>query len=126
LLGFIIVGPLGSIITVSVVSWLMTHFPLQMKRLALAGVLFFLLAGGYYFRSFFFSNVMHQSLLYRYRLQSANLDDLHRYAPVIEAQLRELPVLKDVSVDSQLKSDQAIVDVDPQKATVPGSSSFRR
>jgi hypothetical protein len=123
LLGLIVVGPLGSIITISVVSWLMTYFPLQMKRIALIGVILSLVAIGYYyrdnFRSFFFSDVMHQNLLYRYSLQSGNLDDLHRYAPVIEAQMRELPVFNDVSLDSQLRSDQAIVGVDPQKPTVP-------
>jgi hypothetical protein len=85
----------------------------------LTGVFLFLLAGGYYFCSFLYGNLMHQSLVYRYRLQSGNLDDLHRYAPVIEAQMRELPALKDVSVDTQLNSDQAIVDVDHQKPTVP-------
>lgn len=118
LLGFIVVGPLSSIIAVTVFSWLIIYFPLQMKRLVLAGVLLSLLAGGYYFRSFFFGFVMYQSP-YQYRLQSGNLDDLHRFAPVIEAQMRELLVLKDVSLDSQLKS-QAIVDVDHQKVTVPG------
>jgi hypothetical protein len=120
LLGFIVVGPLTSIITVSVVSWLITYFPLQSKRLVLAGVLIFVIAGGYYFSSLLFRNFMQQSLVYRYRLQSANLADLHRYAPLIEAQMRELPVLKDVNLDSQLKTDQAIAGVDQQKATVPG------
>ena len=103
LLGFIVVGPLSSIIAVSVLSWLITYFPLQMKRLVLTGMLLFLLAGGYYFRSFFFGSVTHRSL-YQYRLQSSNLDALHRFAPVIEAQMRELPILQDVSLDSQLKS----------------------
>jgi hypothetical protein len=116
LLGFIVVGPLSSIITVTVAGWLITRFPLQTKRFVLTGVFLFLLAGGYYFSSFFFGNLMHQSLVYRYRLQSGNLDDLRSYAPVIEAQMRELPVLKDVSLDTQLSG----VDVDHQKTTVPG------
>ena len=103
LLGFIVVGPLSSIITVSVVSWLITYFPLQTKRFVLTGVFLFLLAGGYYFSSVLVGTLMHQSLVYRYRLQSGNLDDLRRYAPVIEAQMRELSVLKDVSVDTQLR-----------------------
>jgi hypothetical protein len=120
LLGFIVVGPLTSIITVSVVSWLITYFPLRSKRLVLTAVLIFIVAGGYYFSNLFFRNFMHQSLVYRYRLQSGNLDDLHRYAPLIAAQMRELPVLKDVSLDSQLKNDQAVGDVDRQKATGPG------
>ena len=62
---------------------------------------------------------MHQSRVYRYRLQSGNLDDLRRYALLIETQMRELPVLKDVSVNAQLNRDQATVDVDHQKPTVP-------
>jgi hypothetical protein len=119
LLGFIVAGPLSSIITVSVVSWLITYFPLQTKRFVLTGVFLFLLAGGYYFSSFLYSNLMHQNLVYRYRLQSGNLDDLRRYPPVIEKHMRELPVLKNVSVNAQFNSDQAIADVDQQKPTVP-------
>lgn len=124
LLGFIVVGPLTSIIAVSVVSWLITRFPLPSKRLALAGVLIFIIAGGYYFSGLLFRNFIHQSLVYRYRMQSGNLEDLHRYAPLIEARLRELPVLKDVSLDSQLKSDQAVDDAGRQKATVPGAKEL--
>lgn len=119
LLGIFVVGPLSSIITVTVVSWLMTYFPLQMKRIAPIGVILALLAVGYHYRyhvrSFFLHNVMDQSDLIRYRLQSENVDDLHRYAPVIEAQMRELPLLADVSLDSQVKSDQATVGVAAQK-----------
>jgi hypothetical protein len=120
LLGFIVIGPLSSIAAVSVLSWLITYSPRQMKRLVLAGVLLFLVAGGYYFRGFFFDIVMHRDL-YQYKLQSGNLDELHRFAPVVEAQMRRLPVIviKDVSVDSQLKSQQAIVDVDRQEAAAP-------
>jgi hypothetical protein len=117
--GSIVVGPLSSIIAVSVLSWLITYFPLQMKRLVLIGVLLFLLGGGYYFRGLFFGIVMHPSL-YRYTLQSNNLDDLRRFAPVIEAQMRGLPVLKDVSLNSQINSHQATVDVDSQIATASG------
>jgi hypothetical protein len=121
LLPFFVVGPLSSIIAVSVLSWLITYFPLfQMKRLMLTGVLLFLLAGGYYFRGFFFDIVMHRSSLYQYTLQSGNPDDLQRFAPLIEAQMRGLPVLKDVSLNSQIRSRQATVDVDSQRATVPG------
>ena len=124
LLGFMVVGPLSSIIAVSVLSWLITYFPLQMKRLVLTGVLLFLLAGGYYFRGFFFDIVMHRSSLYQYTLQSGNLDDLQRFAPLIEAQMRGLPVLKDVSLNSQIKSHQATVDVDSQRATASGVKEF--
>ena len=91
LLGFIVVGPLSSIIAVSALSWLITYFPLQMKRLVFAGVLLFFLAGGYYFRGFFFDLVMHRNL-YQYTLQSDNPGELNRFAPVIEAEMRRLPV----------------------------------
>jgi hypothetical protein len=109
LFGFIVVGPLSSIIAVSLFSWLMTYFPLQMKRVAFTGVLLFLIAGGYYFRSFFFDAVTHKNF-YQYTLQSNNLDDLHRFAPMIEAQMRRLAVLKDVNLNSKIKS------LDSQKA----------
>lgn len=122
LLGVYVVGPLSSFIVVTVASWLMTYFPLQMKRIVPVGVILVLLAVGFHyryrFRSFFLHNVTHQSDLTRYRLQSENVDDLHRYAPVIEAKMRELPALKDVSLDSQPKSEQAFLGVDPQRPTV--------
>jgi hypothetical protein len=107
LLGFIVIGPLSSIIAVSALSWLITDFPLQMKRLVPAGVLLFLLAGGYYFRGFFFDLVDHQNL-YQYTLQSGNPDELHRFAPVIVAQMRQLTALKDVSLVSQTNGDPAV------------------
>jgi hypothetical protein len=120
LLGFMVVGPLSSIIAVSVFSWLITYFPpLQMKRLVLTGVFLFLLACGYYFRGFSFDIVLHRNL-YQYTLQSGNLDDLQRFAPVIETQMRELPALKDVSLNSHINSHQATVDVDSQRATASG------
>ena len=78
---------------VSLFSWLMTYFPLQMKRLVLTGVVLFLIAGGYYSRGFFFDAVMHQNF-YQYTLQSDNLDDLHRFAPMVEAQMRGLYLLR--------------------------------
>jgi hypothetical protein len=115
LLGFIVVGPFTSIIAVSLLSWLMTYFPLQMKRLVLTGVVLFLIAGGYYSRGFFFDAVMHQNF-YQYTLQSDNLDDLHRFAPIVEAQMRSLAVLKDVSLNSQIKSHRVVLGVDGQKA----------
>jgi hypothetical protein len=115
LLGFIVVGPFTSIIAVSLLSWLMTYFPLQMKRLMLTGVVLFLIAGGYYSRGFFFDAVMHQNF-YQYTLQSDNLDDLHRFAPIVEAQMRSLAVLKDVSLNSQIKSHRVVLGVDGQKA----------
>ena len=126
LLGFMVVGPLSSIIAVSVLSWLITYFPpLQMKRLVLTGVFLFLLAGGYYFRDFFF-DYRDDRNLYQYNLQSGDLDDLQRFAPVIETQMRELPGLKDVSLNSHIKSHQATVDVDSQRATASGGKELAK
>ncbi len=123
LLGVFVAGPLSSFFTVTVISWLMTSFPFQMKRIAPIGVMLILLGIGYHyrhhFRSVFLQTVAHRSDLTRYRLQSENVDDLHRYAPLVEAKMRELVVVKDVSLDSRLTSEQAFIGVDPQKPTVP-------
>jgi hypothetical protein len=120
LLGFV-VGPLSSLITVTVVSWLMTHYSLQMKRIAPVAIILVLLGGYYYVdqRGASLHKAGQSSDVIRYSLQSDSVDDLRRYAPVIEAQLRELVVVTDVSLDSQLKSEQAVVGVDPQKPGVP-------
>lgn len=58
--------------------------------------------------------------LYQYTLQSGNLDELYRFAPLVEAQMRRLPVLQDVGSDLQIKNPQAIVNVDRQKAAALG------
>jgi multidrug efflux pump subunit AcrB len=79
-----------------------------MKRLLVAAVLLGLFAGGYYFRSFFFETAIDRSL-YQHTLQSGNLDELYRFAPVVEAQMRQLPVLQGVSSDLEIKTPQAIV-----------------
>ena len=77
-----------------------------MKRLLLAGLLLILLAGGYHFLSFFFEA---RSLdTYQYMLQSHNLDELNRFAPLVEAQMRRLPSVQEVGADLQIKSPEAI------------------
>ena len=86
-----------------------------MKRLVLIGMLLFLIAGGYSSRDLFFDALKHQNF-YQYTLQSSNLDDLHRFAPMIEAQMRELAVLKNVNLNSQIKSRRVVLDVNSQKA----------
>lgn len=117
LLAFVVIGPLSSIAAVSVLSWLITSFPRQLKRLVLAGNLLFIVGVGYYFRSLFLDFPMRGNL-YQYTLQSGNLDELDRFAPVVEAQMRRLDVIviKDVSLDPQLKRHQAIVNVERQQA----------
>ena len=58
--------------------------------------------------------------LYQYTLQSGNLDELYRFAPLVEAQMRRLPALQDVGSDLQIKNPQAIVNIDRQKAAALG------
>jgi len=57
---------------------------------------------------------------YQYTLASTNLDELYRFAPLIEAQMRRLPSLQDVGSDLQIKNPQAVVNVDRQKAAALG------
>jgi multidrug efflux pump subunit AcrB len=77
-----------------------------MKRLLLAGLSLVLLAGGYYFLGFSFEARNLEA--YQYTLQSQNLDELNRFAPTVEAQMRRLPSLQDVSSDLQIKSPDTI------------------
>src|SRR5262249_53229563 len=58
--------------------------------------------------------------LYQYTLQSGNLDELYRFAPLVAGQMRRLPALQDVGSDLQIKNPQAIVSIDRQKAAALG------
>jgi hydrophobic/amphiphilic exporter-1 (mainly G- bacteria), HAE1 family len=58
--------------------------------------------------------------LYQYTLQSGNLDELYRFAPLVEAEMRKLAILQDIGSDLQIKSQQAIVNIDRQKAAALG------
>src|SRR3984893_14711073 len=60
---------------------------------------------------------------YQYTLQAGNLDDLYRFAPLVDAEIRKLPVLQDISSDLQIKSPQTILNVDRQKAASLGLTS---
>jgi hypothetical protein len=84
-----------------------------MKRLLLSAVLLILLAGGYYFRGFFLET---QDLnIHLYTLYSGNPDELYRFEPVVEAQMRRLPILQDVNSDLQVEISETI-DLDRLKA----------
>src|SRR5262249_43265461 len=58
--------------------------------------------------------------IYQYTLQSGDLEELYRFAPLVEAQMRRLPILQDVGSDLQIKSPQAVVNIDRQKAAALG------
>ena len=61
--------------------------------------------------------------LYQFTLQSPDLDDLYRYAPLLESKLRELPILQDVTSDLQITNPQINVEIDRDKALALGVSA---
>jgi hydrophobic/amphiphilic exporter-1 (mainly G- bacteria), HAE1 family len=61
--------------------------------------------------------------LYQYTLQAGDLQELFRFAPLVDAAIRRLPSLQDISSDLQIRSPQAILRVDQQKAATLGLTS---
>jgi HAE1 family hydrophobic/amphiphilic exporter-1 len=57
---------------------------------------------------------------YQFTLQSPNTGDLYTYAPLLEAKLRELPMLQDVTSDLQIKNPQVNIDINRDKASALG------
>ena len=58
--------------------------------------------------------------LYQFTLQSPDIDELYENAPKLEAKLRELPMLQDVTSDLQIKNPQVNVEIDRDKASALG------
>src|SRR5260221_5488512 len=58
--------------------------------------------------------------LYQYTLQARDLEELYRIAPLVDTEIRKLAVLQDISADLQIKSPQAILNVDRRKAAALG------
>ena len=58
--------------------------------------------------------------LYQYTLQGQDLRELYQVAPQLEAKLRELPGLQDVTTDLQIKSPQVQVDLDRDRIATLG------
>lgn len=57
---------------------------------------------------------------YQFALQSPNTKELYTYAPLLEAKLRELPILQDVTSDLQIKNPQVNIDINRDKASALG------
>ena len=57
---------------------------------------------------------------YQFALQSPDTEELYRYAPILEAKLRDLPGLQDVSTDLQINNPQVNVLIDRDKASALG------
>ncbi len=61
--------------------------------------------------------------LYQYTLQSPDLQELYRDAPILEAKLRALPELQDVTSDLQVQNPQVNVVIDRDKSSTLGVSA---
>ena len=57
---------------------------------------------------------------YQYVLQGASTEDLYRWAPMVEAKLKTLPELTDVTSDLQITRPQVTVEIDREKASSVG------
>jgi len=60
--------------------------------------------------------------LYQYTLQGQDLDELYQVAPRLEAKLRDLPGLQDVTSDLLLKNPEVNVEIDRDRAAALGVS----
>ena len=60
---------------------------------------------------------------YQYTLQGSDTNDLYQWAPQIQAKLRTLPGLVDVTSDLQITQPQVTVDIDRNKASALGVSA---
>ncbi|MCX5905932.1 MAG: efflux RND transporter permease subunit, partial [Deltaproteobacteria bacterium] len=60
---------------------------------------------------------------YQFALQSPDINELYRYASVLESRVRQLPGLQDVSSDLQIKNPQVNIEIDRDKASVLGVSA---
>ena len=60
---------------------------------------------------------------YQYVVQSASTEELYHWAPLVEAKLKTVPTLVDVSSDLQISRPQVTVDIDREKASVLGVSA---
>ncbi|MBE0619547.1 MAG: efflux RND transporter permease subunit [Burkholderiales bacterium] len=59
---------------------------------------------------------------YQYVLQGANTEELYHWVPIIEAKLKTLPTLIDVSSDLQITRPEVTVEIDREKAAALGVS----
>jgi HAE1 family hydrophobic/amphiphilic exporter-1 len=62
---------------------------------------------------------------YQYTLQGPDIGELYEWAPALEAGLRDLPELQDVTSDLQITSPQVLVDIDRKKASSLGLTARR-
>jgi HAE1 family hydrophobic/amphiphilic exporter-1 len=63
-----------------------------------------------------------QRSLYQFTLQDPDTEELYRWAPILEAKLRDTPGLEDVNSDMQIKNPQIRIDMDRDKISTLGLS----
>ena len=62
---------------------------------------------------------------YQFTLQSPDTDALYRYAPVLEAKLRDLKELQDVTSDLKIKNPQIDIEIQRDKAAALGVTAHQ-
>ncbi len=62
---------------------------------------------------------------YLFTLQSPNTEELYKYAPILEAKLRDVPGFIDVNSDLQIMSPEVDLTIDRDKASTLGVSAQR-
>jgi hydrophobic/amphiphilic exporter-1 (mainly G- bacteria), HAE1 family len=62
---------------------------------------------------------------YQYTLQSTDIQELYKYAPLFADKLRSLPGFQDVTTDLQLKNPQVNVEIDRDKAATLGITALQ-
>jgi HAE1 family hydrophobic/amphiphilic exporter-1 len=62
---------------------------------------------------------------YQFTLQSPDTEELYGAAAMLEARLAELPILQDVTSDLQMQNPQVNVDIDRDKASALGITTFQ-
>ncbi len=62
---------------------------------------------------------------YQFTLQGPDTDELYRYAPILEAKLRDLPGLQDVTSDLEIKNPQINIDIQRDKAATLGLTAHQ-
>ncbi|MDP2358470.1 MAG: efflux RND transporter permease subunit [Beijerinckiaceae bacterium] len=60
---------------------------------------------------------------YQYTLQSGDLASLYEKSPQLLERMRQLPQLRDVSTDLQIRNPQLVIDIDREKAAAFGITS---
>ena len=58
--------------------------------------------------------------LYQFTMQDTDTAELYKWAPVLEAQIRQMPGFEDVNSDLQLNNPQVTVEMDRDKLSTLG------